>query len=141
MIQIKNDEMIKDSSHHARALVLDDDPAICKMLSKLLLRLKFDVVCTFQGKQAMDEYKKAKSLAEGFDVVILDLIIPGDMGGEEAFQHIFEFDPKVRAIVSSGYSKNPIMSNYQNYGFRAALPKPYNFSELREVIEEIMQVS
>lgn len=141
MIQISNNEMSKDSSHHPRVLVLDDDPAICKMLTKLLVRLDFEVVCTLQGEDAVEEYIKAKKIEEGFDLVIFDLIIPGYMGGEEAFQIICNYDPNVKAIVSSAYSSNPIMSNYQFHGFKAVLPKPYNFSQLRETINEIIQLS
>ena len=131
---------MKNSSTDLRVLVLDDDPSICKMLTKLLVHLNFDVVCTIQGEDTVNEYIKAKEAGTTFDIIILDLIIPGYMGGEEVFRLIKGLDPDVMAIVSSAYSSNPVMSNYLQHGFSAVLPKPYNLHQLKHLVAEVIQM-
>nr|HQU28424.1 response regulator [Nitrospirales bacterium] len=71
------------------------------------------------------------------DVVLLDLTIPGAMGGKEAIQHLRSLDPQVKAIVTSGYSDDPIMSDYQRYGFHSILVKPYRIMDLAKLLESV----
>jgi len=80
----------------------------------------------------------AISLEEPFDAVIMDLTVPGGMGGIDAIGKIRETDPNIKAIVSSGYSNDPVMSNFGEYGFDAVIAKPYKPKELYEVLKEVL---
>ena len=126
---------------NGRVLVMDDEEMIRNMLRTLLSRFGYDVVVASEGGEAVDAYKKASLSANPFDGVILDLTVRDGMGGREAIEQLLEFDPEVKAIVSSGYSTDPIMSAYQDYGFKGVVSKPYGTEELlntlREVIPEI----
>ena len=82
--------------------------------------------------------KKQKEAEQAFDAVILDLTVPGGMGGKEAIKKLHEIDPGVKAIVSSGYSNDPIMSDYRQYGFRGVVAKPYEIKELSEVLYKVI---
>ncbi|MDQ6625277.1 MAG: response regulator, partial [Verrucomicrobiota bacterium] len=78
---------------------------------------------------------------ERFDAVILDLTLPGGMGGKEALKHLIEIDPTVNAIVSSGYAMDATMSRYQDFGFRGVIAKPYEASELGKIVHEVIESS
>jgi DNA-binding NarL/FixJ family response regulator len=82
-------------------------------------------------------YKQARQDDSPFDVVIMDLTIPGGMGGKEALSKLLEIDPSVKAIVSSGYANDPIMSNFEQYGFAGVVPKPYKIEDLSTVLEKL----
>jgi DNA-binding NarL/FixJ family response regulator len=73
-----------------------------------------------------------------FKLAIMDLTIPGGMGGKEAVQEVLKIDPNAKVIVSSGYSTGSIMANYKDYGFDAAIAKPYSTQELSEVISQLL---
>ncbi|MFW5906255.1 MAG: response regulator, partial [Desulfobia sp.] len=79
-----------------------------------------------------------KEAGRSVDLIIMDLTIPGGMGGREAVQEILAFDPGAKVIVSSGYSNDPVMSNYRGYGFKAVIFKPYKLQELRKVIDQVL---
>ena len=76
-----------------------------------------------------------------FDVVLLDLTVPGGMGGKETMKRLHEIDPKVCGIVSSGYSNDPIMASFEDFGFRGVLVKPYQIEELSRLLERTLRES
>ncbi|MEO5656397.1 MAG: ATP-binding protein, partial [Nitrospiria bacterium] len=119
-------------------LLMDDDPSICEFAVEMLTQFGYRAACALDGAQAVDLYRHA--LAEGgpFDVVILDLTVPGGMGGIEALAALREIDPRVRAVVSSGYSNDPVMADWARYGFAGALPKPYEGDQLREIVAQVL---
>ena len=90
------------------------------------------------GQAAVDLYRKAKEEDRPFTVVVMDLTIPGGMGGKEAISLLKQIDPNVRAIVSSGYSKDPVLANFRNFGFCAVVAKPYDVAHLAAVIERVL---
>ena len=119
---------------HYKILILEDEMTISRMLDRILSKLGHIVTCVDSGEEAIDLYRD-----DGYDFVILDLVIPNGLGGEETFAALKQFDPAVRAIVSSGYSGNSIMGNFSAFGFKAALPKPYNLAELNHAIKIVME--
>lgn len=92
-------------------------------------------VCS--GREAMDMYREARESVHAFDVVIMDLTIPGGMGGKETIQKLLAYDPAAIAIVSSGYSNDPIMANCEAYGFKGVIKKPYRIEELSDALRDL----
>ncbi|MDD1728970.1 MAG: response regulator, partial [Methanospirillum sp.] len=116
----------KKGSAGVRILVMDDEPGIREILQIILSREGFQVDAVSCGEDAVSAVAKAYEKLNPYQVVILDLIIPGGMGGKDAIQKIRAISPSVLAIVSSGYSDDPISSRFLEYGFDASLPKPYH---------------
>ena len=121
-----------------RILVMDDEEINLTVAQNILSYLGYEVVCVKKGEEAIQVYQDAIQNGEMFDIVIMDLTIPGGMGGEEAIQHLLRIDPQVKAIVSSGYSNNPITSKYETYGFKAVVSKPYEIEEISRIINELI---
>lgn len=122
-----------------RVLILEDEPLIRQILAQTLKSADCEVTQTADGAEAVARYQEAMQHGQPFDLVVMDLSIPGGMGGAAAMERIRHLDPDVRAIVSSGYSDDPIMSRYLDFGFRAVLPKPYNPLELRELVDQLLK--
>ena len=120
-------------------LVMDDEDAIRTILKEMLARHGYKVALARDGSEAVGRYKKAKESGRPFDLVIMDLTVPGGMSGKEAMQRIREIDPQAKVIVSSGYSNDPLMSNFREYGFEGYLPKPYNESDLINVLAQVLR--
>ena len=122
-----------------RVLVMDDEEGLRNLSQKMLERLGYKVVTVKDGVEAIETYKKNMVSGEPFDAVILDLTIKGGMGGEQTIQKLLKIDPDVKAIVSSGYFYNPVMSDFEKYGFMDALAKPYEKKALKEVLERLSE--
>lgn len=122
-----------------RVLILEDEPLIRQLIALNLKNIGCDVTQTADGSETVARYHESISQGQPYDLLVMDLSIPGGMGGAAAMEKIRQMDPGVRAIVSSGYSDDPVMSRYLDYGFRAVLPKPYQPQELRELVEELLQ--
>ena len=118
---------------------MDDEAPICELAAELLSREGFFVATAADGDAALRAYSEAKDSGQPFDVVILDLTVRGGMGGRETVRRLLEIDPAARAIVSSGYSQDPMMSRYRDYGFCGVVSKPYSVSELRHEIEQAIR--
>jgi PAS domain S-box-containing protein len=125
---------------HGRILLMDDEPLIRDSVREFLESCGYQVLVAEDGWTAVGLYKQMKEALTPFDVVIMDLTIPGGMGGKEAVKHILSLDPQARVIVSSGYSNDPVMSDYQRYGFCNVVTKPYRMEELSEKIKESMML-
>ncbi len=122
----------------ARVLVLDDEEAICMLVTCALEPLGYEVTETNDGTQAIAAYQKALADGKPYDLFISDLTIPGGMGGQETIKRLTEIDPNIRAIVSSGYANDPVMSRHEDYGFCGMIAKPYEIDALgRKVAEAI----
>jgi nitrogen-specific signal transduction histidine kinase len=123
-----------------RVLVMDDEDYIRELASAMLSKLGYEVAAAKDGQIAVDLYKQAIDEGSPFDAVILDLTVPGGMGGKETIKRLNEIDKNVRAIVSSGYSNDPVISNYTHYGFRGAVQKPYLLQEMSQVLRSVIGV-
>ena len=86
----------------------------------------------------MTLYAEAKASLQPFDAIIMDLTIPGGMGGRETIQKLLEVDPQAKAIVFSGYADDPVMSNFQEFGFQGFIKKPYNIKDVSEVLHRVL---
>ena len=127
------------SKKTGRALVMDDEAPIRLLAGAVLKRMGFVVTAVEDGDKAIECYRAAQREGKPFDVVVLDLTVAGAMGGAEAMEKIRALDPNVRAVVSSGYSSDPIMANYRAHGFCARAPKPYTAAELSTVVSAVMR--
>jgi CheY-like chemotaxis protein len=122
-----------------RILVMDDEEIIRDVLSSMLEFLGYEVEFSLDGQDALDKYREAMQGDKRFDAIIMDLTIPGGKGGKEAIHDLREIDPRVRAIVSSGYSNDPVMSNFTEYGFTGVVKKPFKIEELDEVLDQTLK--
>ncbi len=117
-----------------RILVMEDEETIRLILQKMIAEIGYEADFAVNGEQAIELYAKARESANPFDAVLMDLTIRGGMGGEECIHHLLEFDPSVKAIVSSGYADAPVIANYRDYGFTDIITKPYQIEDLSEVL-------
>ncbi len=121
-----------------RVLVMDDDQEVRVITMRMVRRLGFEVVGAVEGAEALEFYRDHLQRQQAFDVVIVDLTVPRGMGGLETTRDLLEIDPECRVIVTSGYSSGPVMANYRDYGFKAALIKPYNIRRLNRALNEVL---
>jgi PAS domain S-box-containing protein len=126
-----------DYSGSGRILVMDDKIMIRQIMKKMLNKLGYESDYVDNGVELIRKYKNSLEIGKKYDIIITDLTIQGGMGGINAMEIILEIDPNVKAIVSSGYSKGDIMTNYKKYGFLGILSKPYTFNELKQVISSV----
>jgi len=122
-----------------KILAMDDEEMIRDLIQSMLHRMGYEVELAKDGKEAIGLYQDALDAGKPFDAVILDLTVPGAMGGKEAIARLYEVDAKVKAIVSSGYSVDPVMSNYKKYGFCAVVEKPFNLQKLGTTLDKILK--
>jgi PAS domain S-box-containing protein len=121
-----------------RILVMDDEASIRKVATLLLARAGYTPVTAADGAEAVALYRAARDRGEPFAAVIMDLTVPAGMGGAEAVKQLRLIDPDVKAIVSSGYSNDPVMANFREHGFLGVVPKPYDPVELAAVLGEVL---
>lgn len=121
-------------SASGRILAMDDEAGIRTLLSAILKHFGYETTTVSDGAEAIREYTEARQAGRPYSAVIMDLTIPGGMGGKETIRALREIDPQVRAIVCSGYSNDPVLAEYQKYGFIARVEKPYRMQELGKVL-------
>lgn len=139
-VPVKIDE-VKESIFHGenRILVMDDEPEIRKILASMLKHLGCKVTLSKDGSEAIELYKSELKYNTPFDAVIMDLTIPGGMGGEETIKHLLKIDPNIKAIVSSGYSASTVIADYKEYGFKGVINKPYTIEELSSELNRVLR--
>ncbi len=133
---IKEQKIIYNSG---KILVLDDEEVIRVLLSKMLKHLGYTSVLTAKGEDTVQSYKDLLSKGEKPDAVILDLTIVGGMGGKDTIDELLKIDKNLKAVVSSGYSNDPVIANYSEYGFKNFLLKPYKLEELSNVLNSVLK--
>ncbi len=139
-VKEKGVPVIQEKQSARRILVMDDESTILNVIERMLRKSGHDAVTVKNGQEALDSYKKMMQTDQSFDALILDLTIPGGMGGKEVMERILKLDPEAVGIVSSGYSTDPILSNFREYGFRATIAKPYRYKDFKEVIDSVFRV-
>ena len=126
--------MLEPVKGQGRVLVMDDEEMVRGVLGRMLDHLGYEADFAGDGSQALEKFAEAKEAGRPFAAVILDLTIPGGMGGKEALEKLLKIDPHVKAIASSGYSDAPIMAGFKKYGFSEVIGKPYRVSELSKIL-------
>ncbi|MBN1413309.1 MAG: PAS domain S-box protein [Spirochaetales bacterium] len=121
-----------------RILFMDDEAFIRDLAQTMMTRMGYDVVCCKDGKEAIDIMVKSSEGQEEFQMLILDLTIPGGMGGLEAIREIRKINPDIKAVASSGYSSDPVMAHPKSYGFTASIIKPYRIQDIAELLEQLL---
>ena len=114
----------------SRVLFMDDEESIRLLGTALLQQLQCDPVTVADGAACIAAYRDALTEGRPFDIVVMDLTIPGGMGGKETIVELRKIDPLVCAVVSSGYADDPVLARYREHGFAAAVPKPYEVERL-----------
>ncbi|MBU0569059.1 response regulator [bacterium] len=137
-IAIRGKEVEEIPCGQGRILLMDDEEIVREATGEVLKYLGYEVEFAKNGHEAIKLYKKAEESKQPFDLVIMDLTIPGGMGGKEAIGKLKEIYPGVKAIVFSGYSNDPVMADPEKYGFCGVLPKPYKIKEMGEVLHKVL---
>ncbi len=123
----------------AKILLMDDEDTIRNVGGEMLICYGYRVTLARDGQETIELYKKAMEMGEPFDTVIMDLTVPGGLGGIETMTILRRIDPEVKAIISSGYANDPVMSDYERYGFSGVVTKPYKFDELNEILNKVIE--
>jgi PAS domain S-box-containing protein len=131
-------KQISGSQNGKKILVMDDEPEVREIISSILTHYGYTVKCTSNGSEMIDNFKRAKESGEPFTAVIIDLTIKGGMGGKETINELIKLEPKVKAIVASGYSNNPIMTDFSKYGFCGVITKPFRVEELINKLQQVL---
>ncbi len=118
-----------------RILIMDDEKSLRDVLKRMLSHLGFTTEAVSDGQEAIACFTAAREAGEPFDLVVMDLTVPGGMGGREAAREILAVDPAARLVVASGYSNDPVMAKFRDFGFAGALAKPATLPDLARVID------
>jgi PAS domain S-box-containing protein len=127
-----------NKTNGGRILAMDDEPSIRALLTAILSHFGYSVTTAPDGSEAIREYENALASGNPFGVVIMDLTIPGGMGGKETIRRLREIDPQVKAIVSSGYSNDPVLADYKSFGFAGRVEKPYRIQDLESAVALVL---
>ena len=133
-------EVAETTKHRGsgKIMVMDDEAMIATLAGNMLESCGYNAESVCGGEEALALYKEAMDNSQPYDIVIMDLTIPGGLGGKEAISKLLAIDPKATAIVSSGYSNDPVMANYRDYGFKGCLSKPYLIDSLAGLVSKLI---
>ena len=136
--RINTSQELAASGTGYKILLMDDDEKILNAVGEMLRQYGYQAVTATDGAPAIEAYQAAKLSGEPFDAVIMDLTVPGGMGGQETVAILRDFDPKIKAVISSGYANDPIIADYERFGFMGVVSKPYKIDELNEVLLKVI---
>jgi two-component system cell cycle sensor histidine kinase/response regulator CckA len=126
------------SAHQGRrVLIMDDEDMVAEVAQEMLESIGYTAQLTSSGLEAIEQFKSAEERDEPFDAVILDLTVPGGMGGGEAVGHIKQIRADIPVLVMSGYADDAVLARYRDYGFDGVLPKPFMIPDLRRALHEV----
>jgi CheY-like chemotaxis protein len=121
----------------ARVLLMDDENEVRETVGLMLILLGYEVETASEGQEAIDLFEKARNSSRPFNAVILDLRVPDGLGGAETIKRLRAIDPKLKALVASGYCEDPTLADFRTAGFDATIAKPFNLDDLRTVVERL----
>lgn len=124
-----------------RILVVEDEEQLRKIMRDILSRLGYEVVVADEAESGINRFKEALDQANPFDLAIIDLTLPGGMGGKDLLLYLQEIDPGIKAIITSGYSNDPVMADFKKYGFKGSLVKPYRLADLDRIVKQVLNES
>lgn len=122
-----------------KIMVMDDEEIVGDVTKQMLIYLGYDVSVVADGREAIQLYRDAFEKGQSFHAVIMDLNIPNGMGGREAVKEVMQIDANARILVASGYSSDPVIKEYQKYGFCGSIAKPFDIKELQDSIQSALQ--
>jgi len=128
-----------EAEQTATIMVMDDDEMILAIAKRILDQLGHKIIPVINGHQAIDTYNEYRQNKQAVDLIILDLTIPGGMGGADTAHEILKINPEAKIVVASGYFNDPVMARYKEYGFTASISKPFQLEELNKLINEVIQ--
>jgi len=132
------DALVRAAGNRRRVLIMDDEACVRTLATNMLDFLGYDAEVVHSGKSAVESFEQARAHGTPFDVVLLDLLVPGDIGGVEAMNHLEAIDPTVKAILMSGLGQDPAVTEFQAHGFRAAIAKPFTLQELNATLHSVI---
>ncbi len=135
---LKSTQSERTATCNGKVLIMDDEELIRKVFTVMITRMGYEAESAADGPETVDLYKNAMDSGVPFDAVILDLTIRGSIGGKEVIKQLKEIDPSIKAIVSSGYSNDPVIAEFKKYGFEAALPKPVYMKDLKDLLPKMI---
>jgi CheY-like chemotaxis protein len=126
-----------EQNQKKRILLMDDEEIVRAAAGAMLDYLGYEVEFARDGGEAIEGFRRAHQEGTPFDLVILDLSVPGGIGGTEVLTRMREIDPRIKAIVSSGYSEDPAMADFRKFGFDAVFPKPYSLKNFAAILKKL----
>ncbi|RQD76070.1 MAG: hybrid sensor histidine kinase/response regulator [Candidatus Syntrophonatronum acetioxidans] len=138
-VDLKKSKGYKIIPGRGKILIMDDEKEVAEVTAQMLSTFGYEVFHAPEGRKAIEMYMEAIQRGHPFDLVIMDLTVPGGMGGKQTLQEILKTDPGVKAIVSSGYSDDPVMANFRDHGFKGVLKKPFTLEELSRQVHEVLK--
>jgi CheY-like chemotaxis protein len=117
---------------------MEDEESIRDVTGEMLRHFGYEVAFAREGAEAIEMYKHAMDAGQPFDVLIMDLTIPGGMGGKEAVRKILDIDPQAKAVVATGYANDPIIADFRQHGFCDRIAKPYKSEELHGILHRVI---
>ncbi|MBN2694484.1 transporter substrate-binding domain-containing protein [bacterium] len=137
-IVITREDELPIENREFSILFMDDEEIILKLVERITKKLGHQLITANCGEELIDIYKNSLEMGKSFDVIIMDLTVPGKMGGEEAVRVLRKINPNIKAIVTSGYSNHPILSDYKNYGFDGVITKPFMIQEFIDTLSRVI---
>jgi len=130
---------VKVEQGQGKILIMDDEIQIRKVLGEMVETCGYSYQTATDGEEALRIFCRAQEMGDPFSAVILDLTVPGGVGGKDVIRKLLTIDPQVKAIVVSGYSNDPVLANYQEYGFKGRVAKPFNLADLSVVLNSVLE--
>jgi PAS domain S-box-containing protein len=138
VLPVSVEEVSSPETNKAKIIVMDDEAPVREIAMLMLRNLGHEALAAKDGNEAIKLYNEQKKSGKAVDVIIMDLTIPGGMGGKEAVQELLKVSPDAKVVVASGYANDPAMVHYKQYGFKAAICKPFLLDELRNTIKNVL---